>query len=206
MSTAAATPGFSDREEKVRVMSASLARNWWAVLLRGLAAILFGAIALLLPGVTIAALVLVFAAYMLADGVLTIVSAVKAARRQERWGLLVLEGVADLAAGVLALLVPTAALLVFVALAVAWAVVSGALLFTAAFRLRRDHGRIWQIVGGVASIAWGVLLALFPAPGLVVLTWWLGAYALIFGGALIALAFSLRRRQGGRPAGAPQPA
>jgi uncharacterized membrane protein HdeD (DUF308 family) len=172
----------------------SLARNWWAVLLRGVVTLLFGLAAVFLPGVTIASLVLVFAVYMLADGVLTIFAAVRAASRHERWGLLILEGLADLAAGVVALTLPTAALFAFVVLAAAWAVISGVLMLITGIRFKREHGRAWLIIGGIASVIWGGLLAVFPAAGLVVMTWWLGAYALLFGASLIALSFTLRRR------------
>jgi len=147
--------------------------------------------------------VLVFAAYMLVDGIFAIVSAVRAARRHERWGLFVLEGIIDLIAGAFAFVLPGAALLAFVALAAVWALVSGGLMFASAFRLHRDHGKAWLIVGGIASIAWGALLLLFPAAGLVVLTWWLGAYAFVFGVALIILSISLHRRAAPRTAGAP---
>lgn len=197
-----AAAGVEFLENKSNAMTASLARNWWAVVLRGLAALAFGVIALFLPGVTLASLVLVFAAYMLADGVLTLISAVRAARREERWGLLVLEGLADLATGAIALIMPKAALFAFVILASAWAVVSGVLMLSSGFRLRADRGRLWQILGGFASIAWGVLLMLFPAPGLLVLTWWLGAYALIFGATLLALGVSLRFTRHKDPAAA----
>ena len=95
-------------------MSAALARNWWAVALRGVFAILFGIIALLMPGVTLTALVLLFSAYMLVDGVFTIVAAVRAARRHERWGWLVLEGIADLAAGAIAFLWPVITVVAFI--------------------------------------------------------------------------------------------
>lgn len=176
-------------------MSGLLARNWWAVSLRGAAAILFGLIALFLPIATLGALVLLFAAYLLVDGVLAIVSAVKAARRQERWGLFVLEGVVDFVACAVALFMPGAALFAFVVVAAVWAVISGVLMLMAAFRLHRTHGRTWLAVGGVASMIWGVLLALFPVTGLVVLTWWLGAYAFIFGLALLVLGFTLRSRR-----------
>ncbi len=182
--------------QKREAMSASLARNWWAVLLRGILTLIFGLAAIFLPHLTLLSLVLVFAVYMLADGVLGIVSALRAAAQGERWGVLVLEGVVDLIAGAVALLVPGAALLAFIVLAAAWGVISGALELYAAFRLHPGHGRAWLIVGGVASVAWGALLALFPAAGLVVMTWWLGAYALVFGVSLIALAFALRRRRG----------
>lgn len=197
-----AAAGVEFLENKTDAMTASLARNWWAVVLRGLAAIAFGVIALFLPGVTLASLVLVFAGYMLADGVLTLVSAVRAARREERWGLLVLEGLADLATGAIALIMPKAALFAFIILAAAWAVVSGVLMLSSGFRLRAERGRIWQILGGFASIAWGVLLMLFPATGLIVMTWWLGAYALIFGATLLALGVSLRVTRNRTPAAA----
>jgi len=188
-------------------MSDLLARNWWVVLLRGIAAILFGLAALFLPIVTLASLVLVFAAFMLADGVLSIVSAVKAARRHERWGIFILEGVVDLLVGALALLVPAAALFAFVILAGAWGLVSGVLMLVAAFRLKKGHGRLWLVLGGLAGIVWGVLLALFPLPGALVLTWWLGGFALVFGASLIALSVSLwRRRSPPSAGGAPLPA
>jgi uncharacterized membrane protein HdeD (DUF308 family) len=193
MSHAASDIGFFAENRSAHAVS--LARNWWAVLLRGIAALAFGAIAMFMPGVTLASLVLVFGAYMLVDGVLTIVAAVRAATRQERWGLLVLEGLCDLVAGVVALALPTLALLTFVVLAAGWAVVSGVLMVVAAVRHAGEQSRLWLSIGGVASIAWGVLLALFPAAGLVVMTWWLGAYALIFGASLVALGISLRTRR-----------
>ncbi len=82
---------------RMDAMSALLARNWWAVALRGVFGVLFGLAALILPFTTVASLVLLFAAYMLADGVFAIVAGVRAAARHERWGLLILEGVVDLA-------------------------------------------------------------------------------------------------------------
>jgi len=194
-----------DRAERSLAMSGLLARNWWAVMLRGVAAILFGAIALLMPRATLATLELLFGAYLLIDGVLAIVSAVKAARRGERWGLFVLEGVVSIVAGALAFIVPGALLFAFVVLAAAWAVVSGVLMLMAAFRLNRNHGRAWLAVGGVASLVWGVLLALFPITGLIVLTWWLGAYALIFGVAMLAVGFTLRGKRAEAPAETPPP-
>src|SRR5271168_3411866 len=90
-------PGqFASAEVRAGFMSAALANNWWAVLARGVAAIVFGLIALLLPGLALAAFVLLFAAYALVDGVFAIVSAVRAARHHERWVLLLVEGVVSL--------------------------------------------------------------------------------------------------------------
>ncbi len=194
-----------DMAARSDAMSALLAENWWAVALRGAFAILFGIIALILPGVTIASLVLLFAAYMLADGILAIVAAVRAARRNERWGLLILEGLANIATGVLAFIWPGITVIVFVLLLAAWAIVSGALMIGAAFRLGKRHGRWWMVLAGVLSVIWGGLLTFAPIAGAVVLTWWLGAYALVFGGLLLALAFRLREQRSTRavpPSGA----
>jgi uncharacterized membrane protein HdeD (DUF308 family) len=177
-------------------MSELLARNWWAVALRGVFALLFGVVALLLPGVTIGALVLLFAAYMVVDGVFAIVAGIRAASHHQRWGALILEGIVDLVAGAIAFIWPLATVLAFVFLAAAWAIVSGIMLLAATFRLHPAHGRWLMGLGGAVSLIWGILLVIAPIPGAVALTWWMGAYALFFGGALIALAFRLRARRG----------
>jgi uncharacterized membrane protein HdeD (DUF308 family) len=193
---AAATPGSDAARNEA--MCALLAQNWWAIALRGVFAILFGLIALFVPGATILSLVLFFSAYMLVDGVFGIVSAVRAARKGERWGLLVLEGIADIAVGIIALLWPGLTAVAFVLLLAAWSIVSGGLMLGAAFRLSQAHGRWWLALGGLVSIIFGVLLVIAPVIGAVVLTWWLGAYALVFGALLLAAAFKLRGRKDDR--------
>jgi uncharacterized membrane protein HdeD (DUF308 family) len=182
-------------------MSALLAQNWWAIALRGFFAILFGVIALLLPGVTMLALVLLFAAYMLVDGVLAIIAGIRAARRHDRWGWLILEGAVDLVAGGIAVAWPLVTVVAFVWLLGAWAIVSGALLFAASFRLNIAHGRWLMTLGGTISVVWGVLLIIWPLIGALVLTWWIAAYALFFGVVLLILAFRLRSRRQALPPG-----
>jgi uncharacterized membrane protein HdeD (DUF308 family) len=192
---------------RIDAASGLLARNWWAVALRGVAAILFGLVALFAPGPTILSLVLVFAALMLVDGFLSIIAGVRSARSNERWGTLILLGVASLAAAAVAVVWPHIPVLTFVYVIAIWAVVSGILGIVAAVRLRRDHGRWWLGFSGALSVAGGVLLAIAPVWGAIVLTWWLGAYALIFGGSLLVLAFRLRGRRNAAMHGAtPHPA
>lgn len=181
------------------VLSAVLARNWWAIAIRGVLGIVVGVVAFIMPAATMLALVLLFAAYVLVDGVFSIVAAVRAARQRDRWGLLVLEGLADIAAGAIALVWPGITVLAFVLLVAAWALVSGILMLAAAFRLNLNHGRWWLVLGGIASVVYGVLLVVAPLIGAVVLTWWFGAYALVFGVALLVLSFRLRARQADRP-------
>ena len=186
---AESTAAAKDRSSTA--LSEVLADSWWAVGLRGLLGIAFGLICLLVPSAAILALILLFSAYMLVDGVLAIVSGIKAARNGERWGLLILEGVVDIAAGVIALLWPAITAVAFVILIAVWAIISGALMLTAAFALKVDHGRWWLALAGIASLIFGIVLLIAPVVGAVVLTWWLGAYAIVFGIFLLVLAFQL---------------
>jgi uncharacterized membrane protein HdeD (DUF308 family) len=184
-------------------MSNLLAQNWWAIALRGIFAIIFGIIALFMPGAALLALVLLFAAYMVVDGILAIVAAVRAARQHERWGWLIVEGIVDLIAGGIAVVWPLATVIAFVLLMGAWAIVSGALLLAASFRLHVPHGRWLMALGGAISVIWGFLLIVWPPIGALALIWWMAAYALFFGVALIVLAFRLRgRRYAAPPQGA----
>jgi len=171
-----------------------LAKNWWAIGIRGVLGIVFGLIALFLPGATMLSLVLVFAAYAFVDGVFGIVSAVRAAREGERWWYLVLEGLVNIAVAVVAVLWPGITVIAFVFLVAFWAIATGILELAAAFRLDFIDGRGWLIFGGIVSVLYGVLLIVAPIVGAVVLTWWLGAYALVFGVALVVLAFKLHAR------------
>ena len=204
MNTTSATAGpdtgsasQTQRHETAQMdaMSNVLAENWWAVALRGVVGILFGLLAFFFPAATILSFVLVFAAYMLVDGVFTIITAVRAAQRRNRWALLVLEGIVSIAAGVVAVLWPGITVLAFVLLMAAWALLSGGLALASSFKLKREHGRWWMALSAVASIVFGILLAIAPFIGALVLTWWVGAYALVFGGMLLVLAFKLRMRK-----------
>jgi uncharacterized membrane protein HdeD (DUF308 family) len=198
---------FTSTSSRMEAMSGVLAENWWAIALRGVLAILFGIIAFAAPGATILSLVLLFSAYMLVDGVFAIVAAVRAARRHERWGLLVLEGIANIAVGIIVFLWPGLTVVAFVLWMAVWSIISGALMVGASFQLKGDHGRGWLAVGGIVSIIYGILLAIAPLIGAIVLTWWLGAYAFVFGAALIALAFQLKARKDQGPSvGTAQPA
>jgi uncharacterized membrane protein HdeD (DUF308 family) len=181
--------------ERHDALSEVLADSWWAVGLRGLLGVAFGLICLLVPSAAILALILLFSAYMLVDGVLAIASGIKAARNEERWGLLILEGVVDLAAGVIAFVWPAITTVAFVILIAVWAVISGALMLTAALTLKIDHGRWWLALGGIASVIFGIVLLIAPVVGAVVLTWWLGAYAIVFGVMLLVLAFQLHGKK-----------
>jgi uncharacterized membrane protein HdeD (DUF308 family) len=170
----------------------SLSRNWWAVSLRGLAGILFGIITFFAPGISLAALVLLFGAYALVDGVLAIVSAARR-RGADRWGLLLLEGLVGIAAGVLTFMWPAITAIALLYVIAAWALVTGAFEIAAAIRLRKVITGEWLLVlSGILSIALGVLLVLFPGPGALAVVIWIGAFAFVFGALLFALGLRLR--------------
>ncbi len=171
-----------------------LARNWWAFVLRGLVAVMFGVLTFVLPAATMLSLVWLFAAYAVADGILAIVAAVRAAKKHQAWGLLTLEGIVDIAAGVTALALPGLTVVVFVTLVAFWALLTGGLMLAASFHVDADHGRWWMVLGATASILFGVALIIAPLMGALVLTWWIGAYALLFGTAMMVLAFRLRAK------------
>src|SRR5215831_15611437 len=145
-----ATKGSAAAPEWARcdALSEVLADSWWAVGLRGVLGIVFGLICLLTPGIALGAFVILFSAYMLVDGIFAIISGVTAARSGERWGLLILEGIVDLAAGAIAIIWPAITLVALVWIVAIWAIMSGALMLAAAFALNRDYGRWLLALGG----------------------------------------------------------
>lgn len=175
-------------------LNRALARNWWAVAVRGVAGIVFGVVALLMPAAALLTLAWLFSAYLLIDGVFAITASVRAAEHHERWGMLLLEGLLDLVMGVVIWLFPGLSILAVVLIMAGWALITGALMLASSFRLHGSHGRLWLALGGVVSLLWGIVLAVAPATGAVVLTWWLGIYAVVFGVTLVILAFRLRGR------------
>jgi uncharacterized membrane protein HdeD (DUF308 family) len=187
-------------------MNMVLSRNWWALALRGVLAIVVGMIAFAMPGVFLASIVLLFGAYALVDGIFAIIAGIRAAERHERWWPLALEGVVDIVAGIVVFLLPAAAALALLYLISAWSIVTGVFRIAAAIRLRKQIEGEWLfILNGVLSVLFGVVIAVFPAVGLVTVVWIIGMYAIIFGVLLVALAFRLRghgNRAGARPAGA----
>ncbi len=177
-------------------MIAVLTRNWWALALRGIFAILFGLAALAMPGITLAAIIWLFGAYAVADGVFAIVVGLRAVERHQRSWPLMLEGIVDIAAGVTAVTWPALTALLLLYLVSVWAMVTGILEIAAAIRLRRHIKSEWMLaVNGVISVLLGAFLIAPPRVGILTVVYWIGAYALIFGVMLLALGLRLRRLQ-----------
>jgi uncharacterized membrane protein HdeD (DUF308 family) len=175
----------------------ALAQNWWALVVRGAAGVLFGIGALVWPPAAVAVLILLFGAYALVDGIFNLVAALRATREGRRWGWLLFSGLMGIATGLIAFFYPGVTALVLVLLVASWSIVTGVAEIVAAIRLRRliRHEWLW-ILSGLLSVAFGVLLFVLPAVGAVALAIWIGAYMLVFGALLIA--FGVRLRSWGR--------
>jgi uncharacterized membrane protein HdeD (DUF308 family) len=176
-------------------MKTSFARSWWSLVIRGVVGILMGILTFLWPGITIAAIVIVFGAYALIDGVVNLAGVFKAREKDEPWWALLIEGLVGIIAGLTALFWPAITALALVFVIAAWALVTGIFEIVAAVRLRRYIEGEWILaLSGVASVLFGLLLATFPIAGAVALAFWFGAYSIVFGGLLISLGIRLRNR------------
>lgn len=165
-------------------------RHWWLLAIRGLLAVIFGLTAFLWPGVTLFVLVYLFGAYSLIDGVMAVTASLQGRGSQQRWWLL-LEGLAGIAAGVLAFLWPGITALVLLYLIASWAIVTGIFEIIAAFS--GGWRPEWTLaLAGLISVLLGILLAVQPAVALLGLVWVIGIYAIIFGILLIIRAFRFR--------------
>ena len=171
-----------------------LERNWWVPLVRGIAAILFGIAAFVWPGLTVAALVLLFGAYVLVDGVFGVIDSIRYRNRIANWGWWLLDGVLGIVVGALTLFMPGVSAFVLLMFIAGWAIVGGVLRIVAAIQLRKRIEGEWLLVlSGVLSVLFGVLLVVLPGAGILSLVWLIGFWAVLFGVTLIALAFRLRR-------------
>jgi uncharacterized membrane protein HdeD (DUF308 family) len=173
-------------------MTTMLSRNWWMVVVRGAAAILFGILVILLPSLALTALIALFAAYALVDGIFAIVTAIQH-RNQSNWGLTLIEGFLSIAAGVIAFVWPGITALTLLYLLAAWAIFTGVMEIWAAIELRREISDEWLLgLSGVLSIGFGILLILFPGAGALAVLGIIGAYSIIFGIVMVALGFRLK--------------
>ena len=137
----------------------ALARNWWALLLRGIAAVIFGLLAFFWPGGVAVVLVILFGAYAFVDGIFALISAVRAAEAHQRWWAFLLEGIVGLVIAAIVVFIPAVAGLgIYFAIAI-WAILTGILEIVAAVQMRKlIPNEFWLILGGILSIAFGVLL------------------------------------------------
>jgi uncharacterized membrane protein HdeD (DUF308 family) len=171
----------------------ALAKNWWLLLLRGIAAIIFGVLAFVWPGLTLLTLILFYGAFALVDGVLAIMAAVTGGAPAPRWWL-ALVGLLGIAAGLLTFLMPGVSALVLLFFIAGWAIATGVLQIIGAIQLRKEIDNEWLLIlGGVISVLFGVAMMLAPGAGALALVWVIGIYSVVLGVTFVALAFRLKK-------------
>jgi uncharacterized membrane protein HdeD (DUF308 family) len=171
----------------------ALTRNWWALAIRGLAAVLFGLLTFFVPGITLVTLVLLFGIYALVDGVFNVLAFFRVAAHH--WALL-LEGIIGIIAGILTFAWPAITAVALLYLIAFWAIFTGVFEIIASIRLRKVLGHEWLLLlMGLVSVLFGFAILFAPALGALAIVLWIGAYALVFGIILLALAFRLRGHQ-----------
>jgi uncharacterized membrane protein HdeD (DUF308 family) len=174
-------------------MLRTLAQNWWAIVLRGVCAVLFGVSAFVWPGITLAVLILLYGAYALIEGVLAVAWALVGRHPGSfPWGVL-LAGLAGVVVGVLTFFYPGLTALALLYLIAAWAIVRGVFEIIAAIHLRKELENEWLLaLSGLLSVVLGVFLIMAPGAGALAVLWWIGAFAIVFGVLTIILGFRLK--------------
>jgi uncharacterized membrane protein HdeD (DUF308 family) len=176
--------------------AAALARDWWVFLVRGIVAILFGILAFVWPAITLYTLIILFAVFAIADGILSFGRAYTASKQGQKWIWPVVGGVVGVGAGVVALVWPGETALILLYIIAAWAIVVGIVEILAGVALRQEIRGEWLLIlGGVISVLFGVLVFVRPGAGALALVWLIGFYAVVLGLDRIALAFRLRDLQ-----------
>lgn len=185
-------------------MPIALTRGWWLVVLRGVIAVLFGLAAFAWPTLTVQVLILLFGAYAFVDGVFAFVSMFHAIRDKMAWWTLALEGVAGVAAGVVAFLFPGLTGLFLLYTIAAWAIFTGIMEITLAVVMRKELTGEWMLaLAGVLSVLFGVMLIAFPIAGILSIIAFIAAYSILFGVVLIGLGLWMRTMRNRRMSLAP---
>ena len=171
----------------------TLKRHWWVPVIRGVAAIVFGILAFVYPGLTVAILVLFFGAWVLVDGVFRVVGAIGGRATDPEWGWHLVIGLLGIMIGFLTFHWPGMTALALVIYIAAWALMIGATEVALAIKLRREiKGEWFLILMGLLSILFAFMLLWNPIPGALALVWLIGAYAIAFG--ILGIIFGIRLR------------
>ena len=172
----------------------TLARNWWAFILRGVIAIGFGLIVWFWPDLALNTLIWIFAFFAFFTGILAIVAAIWAISQRERWLGLAAEGVIGIGVGIVAVVWPDLTAKTFLYILAAWAIVTGLLSIWSAMRLRREMEGEWVLaLSGVALILFGVIAFARPKSGALAVLWLIGLSAIVYGILWVILGLELRR-------------
>lgn len=171
-------------------------KYWWSFLIRGILATLFGVVAIVIPGLTLEALAMLLAAFLVVDGVLSFIASFRGRHLGPRWGFLLFEGLVGVALGLFTFVWPGVTVLAIILIIGFWALITGIFEILAAVKLRAEIEGEWLLgLGGILSILFSIILFTNPGVGAVALVWIIGVYAVLFGISMIFLGIRLRKRQ-----------
>lgn len=178
-------------------MQKVLTRSWWAVVLGGVAAVVFGFLAFLFPRPALAVLIALFGAFALVDGIFSIITAAEGAAHHQSWVWPALRGIAGIIVGIVTFVYPGITALALLYVIAAWAIIIGIFEIVAAVELRREITNEWLLIlAGALSVLFGVVLVLIgPSAGLLTIVWLIASWAIIVGALRIALGFRLHSLQ-----------
>jgi uncharacterized membrane protein HdeD (DUF308 family) len=192
------TVGPSETAPAPRPMLHALAKAWWLVLLRGIAAIVFGVLAFIWPGITLLTLVLLYGAFALVDGVIALISAFTCGPKPVPTWWLVVVGILGIAAGLVTFLWPGITALVLIVFIGAWAIAHGIFEIVGAIQLRKEiDNEWWLILAGALSVIFGIIVLVAPGAGALGLIWAISAYSIAFGILLVGFSLRLRKHDSG---------
>ena len=172
---------------------------WEALMVRGIAGILFGIAAVFWPGLTLVTLVYIFSIYILVSGMVGIVTGVSHLVKGKAWFLGLILGFAELAVGVYLVRHPAVTFATFVLVIGLILVARG--VFEIVMGLTEDSmatQKMLLVIGGLLSAVVGIFIMLQPAAGGVAFVWVLGLYALITGPIMVALALDVKKSVEGK--------
>lgn len=179
-----------------------MARNWWAYVVRGVVALIFGLYAWFIPGMAMKVLLMLFGIFVLLEGIFAIVGSIAARKESELWWLVLLEGLAGLGLGVITLTRPVFVATVIVLFIAFWAIWGGVFRIIAAIRLRKELDSEWLLIfGGAVSILFGLMLFRHTGAGIMAISWLIAFFASMFGVLLISFGIKLKKFQ--KDAGTP---
>lgn len=174
-------------------------RHWWVLLLRGIAAITFGVLSYLQPGLTITTLVIFFGAYCLVDGILGLWTAYETYNKHKAWWSLVLGSVLSIGIAAMTFLWPGVTAFSLVMVIAFWSIFTGISQIVTAVNLRKEIDNEWLLgLAGAASVVFGFLLTIQPQGGALALVWMIATYAVIVGILMIMLAFKCKSLPDGK--------
>jgi uncharacterized membrane protein HdeD (DUF308 family) len=173
------------------MMIETLKHHWWVPVIRGIAAIVFGILAFVYPGLTIATLVLFFGAWVLIDGIFRVVGAIGHRASDSDWGWHIVIGIVGIIVGLLTFHAPQITALALIIYIAAWALMIGATEIAFAIKLRREVKGEWLLIlMGLASIIFAILLLWNPVAGAAAVIWLIAWYAIVLG--ILAIFFGFR--------------